>query len=499
MALNGGSWWNPWGSRKSRAQRRSANRLGVILESAEARYGSNKYRRPELELLDAYYERRQYDHLSPWDAAKDHQGEYVPVRHRAPRLNYNFAKTLTQRVTSRLLGAKTFPKLVVPEDRDFEFYLRLIQMASSLQANLLEPCRRSLNTGSCFVRFHLQNGKFVVEHYLAKYCYPRFRADGELEAITIMWVYEDPSDVNDRGEPKEKWYRLDLGEQVDVLYDNPEYEAEQKREEVPFQVVSTAEHGLGFVQGEWLRTTMAMRDVDGPGLTEDITGFIDEINYTLSQSSQAVSYNQDPQLVINGMTEDELEELVRSSQKAWNLGKDGKADFVESDLSGVERAGQFADRIRLGISDIARVVFNDPEKMNMQALSGKAMEIMNAPLVELVDELRPVYGPAVKKLTLKMGAANIAMLERGEPAPVNVPAGWSPKSLDIQEEWPPIFQATMVDLRDKVQVTALATNANLISRASGTRYIAKDFNVEDVDAELAAIEAQPILNPFGAF
>lgn len=496
MLKNGKFWARFMRPRSERFKKRIQNNLGIVDKTVP--YQSKQFRKPELELYDAYYDNRQYCHLLPWDQQKDAStDEYIPVRQRAPRIKYAFAKTLTQRVTARLVGSRTFPSFTVEEDPDTEAYIKAILMASMFQSSLLEPAREMLAVGSGFIRFYVHEGQFVLQHYKSKFCYPTFSPTGELKAVTIKYVYDDESDLDENDQPIKKWYRLDLGEFADILYDNPVFD-EESEDEPAFIEMNRTEHDLGFVQGEWIRTCRG-NNPDGYSLIEDILDFIDDINYSLSQSSQAVSYNQDPQLVINGMSNEELEDLIRSSQKGWNLGKDGEAQFLETGLAGVERASELRDKMRLGINDIARVVFLDPEKMNAQNMSGKAMEILHGPLVELVEELRPFMEIAIKSMTLKMAITNLILADRGEPTPVQVPKGYKVQSLNLVTNWPPIFQSTMVDLKDKIAAAAQATGANLISRKTGTKYLAKDFNVEDVDAEIAEIAAQPVLNPFGAF
>lgn len=481
---------------RERFRKRVQNNLGIISDRTLG-YQSKRFRKPELELYDAYYENRQYCKLLPWDNTKDDSGEYIPVRKRAPRINYAFAKTLARRVSARLVGSRTFPSFNIEEDPDTQRYLQAIMIASGLQSSILEPAREALAVGSAFLRFYIHEGQFVLQHYKSKFCYPTFSPSGELKAVTIKYVYEDPEDLDEDGDPKEKWFRMDLGPDADILYDNPDFD-EDSEEEPLFNVASVAQHGLGFVQGEWLRTVRGSNP-DGYSLIEDILDFIDDINYSLSQSSQAVSYNQDPQLAINGMNNEDLDELIRSSAKGWNLGKEGKAQFLETNLSGVERASELRDKMRLGINDIARVVFLDPDKLNAQTMSGKAMEILHGPLVELIEELRPVFEPSLKSMAVKMALANLILEDRGMPTPVSIPDGYKIRSLDIVTAWPPIFQNTMVDLKDKVGVTSQATASNLISRETGTRYLAKDFGVEDIDAEIQKINSQPVLNPFGGF
>ena len=250
------------------------------------------------------------------------------------------------------------------------------------------------------------------------------------------------------------------------------------------------------MQGEWFSTT---GDGDGYGVVSDITDFIDEINYSLSQSSQAVSYNQDPQLTLNKLDESEMEGLIRSSTKAWNLGRDGEARFLESNLSGVERAIELRDRMSQNIQDIARIVLLDPEKIVGSAQSAKAMEVLHGPLKDMVDELRIPIGDSMKKLVLKMGIATLLASKQGIDTPIIIPPGYQPTSLDIQLDWPPIFQQTIEDLQKKVQVAVSAASGNIISRKTATTFIAKDFGIMDVEAEHQEIAAQPVFNPFGGF
>ncbi len=477
----------------SRGAMRAATKLGRIRvplpEGAD-----KKFRNKDLEILDAYYEGRQYDHLYPWDQATDGSNNHIPVRERIPRIIYHFPKVLSQRITSKLVGEITFPKFKIEQDPETEEYLRFIIKASKLKSRILEPIRRMLANGSTFVRFWMVEGTIRMESYLSKYCYPEFSPSGELSLMRIQYVYSDEKDLDSMGKPKLKWYRMDLGQFADILYDNPEYE---KDSDPKFKVVSQADHELGFVQGEWFRTAEIKDSKDGYSLISDVLDFIDELNYSLSQSSQATAYNQDPQLLINKMDEDEVDTLIRSATKAWNLGREGSAQFLESNLSGVQVAGELRDKMRQSVQDVARIVFLDPEKIVGNAQSAKAMEVLHGPMVELISELRNPIGDSIKNMVLKMAMANLILVQRRLPAPVNVPAGYKPQSLDIEIAWPQIFPMTMQDLQQKVMVASNVTGANIISRETATKWLAKDFGVEDTEEEMQKIANQPVMNPFG--
>ncbi len=477
---------------KKRSQQRVDNNLGIIPYNKK---NEKLYRDNNLHKLDKYYEGTIYDHLMSWDEAACAE-TYVPIRQRRPRLQFRFAKVICSRITSMLIGSRVFPTLNIVDDPDTQEFLKLVGEASKIKSRLLEPIRRMCASGSVFVRFYITGGALKIEHYLSKYCYPVFNEAGELDSIVIQYVYDDPEEKDQKGNYVKKWYKLELTTTSDILYDNPVY---NETTEPVFQVVSEVEHDLGFVQGEWFRTCEERVSPDGYSLIQDVLDFITELDYSLSQSSQAVGYNQDPQVMLQNMDEDEMNTLIRSATKAWNMGREGDAKFLEAGMTGVEAAMNLRDKVRLHIQDIARVVLMDPEKVAGYAQSGKSLEILHLPMIELCEELRPVVGDSIINLHVKMALAMLMANRQGIQIPFAIPEGYMPKSLSAIASWPPIFQQTIEDLQKKIGAVSGATSASLISRETGTKYLAKDFGVEDVEAEIAKVAAQPVINPFGGF
>lgn len=489
-----------WSGVFSRTKQRIANNLGII--DAGAMNGVRKFRDDKLELFDSYYENRQYDRLPDWDTSSQAaDGGLVPVRNRKPRIKYNLAKTIVDRVAAKLVGEAVYPNFSVEGDPDTSEYLKLVEKISGMRYRLMEPVKRSLAAGSSLVRYYLVDGTPKIESYCSKYCYPTFQPSGELEMVSIKYVYEDQNDRDGMGNPKKKWFRLDLTTTADIQYDSPDYKEGQP--EPDFVIVEQVDHNLGWVQAEWFVTNENKFSPDGVSLIGDILDFIDEFCYSLSQSSQAVGYNQDPQLIINGMDEEELEELVRSAAKAWNLGRDGKAALLEGGMSGVEAAMALRDHMKQNVVDIVRVVLLDPEKIVGSAQSAKAMEVLHGPLIELIGELRPFYEARIKNLLIKISMTMLVMNAQGFEVGITIPQGWAPTSLDILASWPPLFPLTIEDIQKKVQAAATAKNAGFLSPESALKFIAKDFGIEDLEEELAKIDAaqkaMAAMNPFGTF
>ncbi len=478
---------------KSRTQKRIDNTLGVI------HAGDKKVKRTReasLDTFEAYRKGKQYDHLLPWDTGSGPSDDYVSIRKRKPRIIYPLASRIANTVAGKLLGRHCFPAITSETDPGLTQYVAAVVKTSRAKVVLVDAMKDMAILGSAFVRFFVAGPYLKMEVYNPNHVYPQFDIGGELSFVRIQYTWFDKDDKDENGDPREKWFRMDLGRDVDIMYDAP---LVQNNSEPVFEPIEVAEHGFGFVQGEWFRTSESRDTPDGQSLIAPVLPFFDALNYSLSQADQAVAYSHEPQLGINGMDEAEVTELIKSATKAWNLGREGKAGFIEANLSGVEAGTELRSRMALHIQEITRIVLLDPEKALGAAQSGKAMEILHGPLVELVDELRAQVEDRVRNLVLKMSAALLILRQRGVEEVMQFPAGWKPTAMDLVLAWPPIFPPTMEDLQKKVQVASSASSGSLISRETLTGWLAKDFGVEDVEAEVAKVAAQPVINPFGGF
>jgi hypothetical protein len=167
-------------------------------------------------------------------------------------------------------------------------------------------------------------------------------------------------------------------------------------------------------------------------------------------------------------------------------------------MAGVQTAMDFRDKTKTLIQEVARVTLLDPEKIVGSAQSGKAMEVLHGPMVDYILELRPIVEEILMELVAKIMLSMMILHDRGEEVAFEMPEGFQP-SFNIKASWPEIFPMTIEDLQKKVALGVSASSANVIARETVTKWLAKDFNIEDVEAEIAKIAAQPVLNPFGGF
>lgn len=482
---------------KSRSQKKAERNLGV--KHSTLQLSNNKmYRNERLHKICQYVDSKQYDHLADWDAAERSENP-VPLKKRKPKIIYPFAQLLSERVASKLLGKSVFPKLDIPEDPDTTELMKLVVNSTYMRALLLKAIEKFVSHNSVFVRFKIVAGNLKYECFNPKYCYPEFDDKDELVKMTIKYVYDDHEDLDGEGRPKKKWYKMELGQVNDILYDNPSYVAEN---EPDFQVVGSVKHDLGFVQGEWFRNGYNRHSPDGDGMSivEKCFNFMDALNYNLSQSDKAVLYGQDPQLIVKGMDEDEIDELIKSSSKGWNLGREGDAGFIEIAGSGVQVGQEHRDDLMKHVQDIARVVMLDPEKIVGSAQSAKAMEVLHGPLVELIDQMRPHVERSMIKLIQKSLAALVILNRKGMPTIYNMPPQYAPASLDITAQWPPIFQLTTQDKQQIISMFLQLATGNILSRETVLKNLLAqipDIEVDDIEMEINRVNTQQQFNTFG--
>jgi len=479
-------------SGNSRNGRRADGIMGLVHEPSGR---IRKFRSANLHKVQKYLDGTQYDHLAAWRECQD--DEYIPVRQRKPRVTFPFAKIFQNRLASKLVGGYTFPALRIEDDPDTEQFLSVISSATFFKAKMLTAAKNLISYTSAFARFKMVEGSVVIENYNPNYCYPEFDARGELIKVEIKYVFES-DELDSGGNPIMKWFKLEVGQNADVLYDEPEYKADA---EPVFNVVENAAHNLGMVQGQWFRAGEGLNGVDGEDepIACQIAGFIDSLNYNLSQSDSAVGYGMEPQLTVQGMDEDEMNTLIKSSSRAWFMGREGEAKFNEVSGSGVTSAKEFREDLMKMASHASQIVFLDPEKMAANAQSGKAMEVMHASLVEAVNELRPWMEKGILSLAQKILAVIVHYQAQGFETDYVTPEGWRPASLDIKATWPPIFPLTIQDMQQVISTGLQMATGNILSRLSVAKWIMAqgvDLGVDDLELEQQLIDGQKQFNTF---
>lgn len=488
----------------SRSEKRAVNNLGINQGSVFGGLEGKHYRSKVLKQVDQYLNSTQYDGKRDWDDSCYDDESYVKLKDRKPKIIFPFAKVYRDRVSSKLVGASNFPKFQIEEDEETTFFINKVVIPNSFfKAKMLGVGKDLVLRTSAFCRFYFSEGKLRLQKYNSNYCYPTFDDAGELESVEIKYIYETDEVDEYTGKNIRRWYKEELTKTSEILFDNPVYD-ENSNSDPEFEIVEQVDHNFGFVQGEWFRIGDNNHSPDGEEnpIIHQMMEFIDCLNYNLSQSDQAVNYGTEPQLAISGIDQEEAENLIKSATKTWVLGREGKADFIEVSGSGIESAKKQRDDYMKLFQDIARIVFLDPEKAIGSAQSGKAMEVLHGPLVELINEIRPWIEKGMKKMIEKIVVSIIMLKSMGIETDYLIPDGWIPESLNLMASWPPIFELTTQDKQQIVSLAIQVSNANLASRDTMLRWIQNqgvDFGIEDYELEAQKVNTQQQFNTWGGF
>lgn len=417
-------------------------------------------------------------------------GEYVPIRQRKPSVRYNLCRMVVEDSVSMLFGEGRFPEIVAQDDDANAVIADLID-ESNLAEVMTEAATRG-SVGSIAVLMRLL-GKRV------------FWLTMPTMALTPTWNPAEPDKLllvtelrQVKGRDIAREYHLDEVAAARDYWFCREWSAEAETWFLPLSVDDkangkrfvvdhgrTVRHDLGFVPIYWIRNLPGGDDVDGGCTFLSAIETQIEIEYRLSQGGRALQYASDPLMMIRDPARGEGGDMVRSASNAIVVGADGDAKMLEIDGAASAAVVEFCRALR----DIAIESVHGnraaPDKL-AAAQSGRAMELLYQPLVNLTDRLRLSYGRAVLGLMRMLLAANVrfALLVNGE----TILAG-SMSAQRLKLRWGPYFPPTLADKQTRTQTLVALKHDGLISRESAVSHVVDFEALDDTDKELARIQA----------
>lgn len=424
-----------------------------------------KTRKQHLEKLLSYYYNTQYDNRTCWTHSD--LVNKVPLHKRKPRLIIPYPYKIAAAVSSGLFGEGKAPVFTVLNS-DKQEKLEQCLEAFSFNATMGEATQMMAVTGAVLIRFFRIEDRAQTEIHPSTSCYPVFNDKRELEAVLITYVYVDPENG------KLRWYRLYLDRESDTLYSNPEYIED---EEPVFRVIKRVEHGLGFVQATWLVNGFASKnDYDGHSLIEPYLSIFDDINYQLSGQSDSILYNTSPQMTMNLRDESAVEDFEKSVHTIWQLGIDGKAGYLETDLSVCQQGKDHVRMLRDMISDISGIPAESLDQKVKSSTSGVALRQSMQGYIALIQKIRSRISRTLVDISGKM----CHVFYRKE-----IMSGEN-----IKISWYDIVQDTPQDVSEKSAATQLLIQNKIISRKTAMQYFAAEYSIDDVEEEIKRIEEE---------
>lgn len=389
----------------------------------------------------------------------------------------------------------------------------------------------------------LRDGRFSFDLPRPQDCWPTFEGGPGTPIKKLVWSYRfDKLVVNDQGqvEYQPHYFRRDITDQHYVVY----RDAPIRHGEKPVWIVddaATVTHGLGFCPVVWARNTLddAGADLDGACLYDDQLDELDALNFALSQRHRGINYWGTPQPWESGVEDDsvaadfgmkgggpgpigysseggtiglgpqEVDPFAVSgpsdaARKAapdqiWSYrGENAKAGLLETTGKSFEAATNHVEDVKARFLEATSVILIDAEKVAAKGdLSAKFLALAYAPMLALVDELREAwwhecYAPicmmalriiATVDDTIYLPGAKAArpLLKR-----FAVDGAW--RGPTITPTWGHYFAPSNAEIKEGVAVAKDAKDAGLVSRETAARYVANDLGVDDVEAELDAID-----------
>lgn len=477
---------------------------------------SERYRKATLAEL--YYLSQQYEGKKEW------HDKSVPLRDRKPRIIVPLFRETVEAVDRFLWSGSRFPKACINATRDDEatdedeigpvitteqaeeltrFLQALIRQGKIAQA-VREYTTSALKTTSAAVIVGVQAGYVNCYVHTGKDCTPTFNPKNPRECVELEIKYQFPRDEQIAGSKATKqvwyWYRRTVTTDRDIVY--------QEVKVVPGQdpvwvedAEKTVDHGFGFCPVVWVRTFGDCTDpVDGKPLIDPaLYPLLDSISYTVSQKQRAIEYGLDPQPVRTGVPIGEREELRKNPGQVWDLPENAEVKFLEATGPGTDKATQHLQDLVSAFRDAVGAVKMNPE-VTARNISGVALGLLYGPLIALASDLRVDLGDDAYVSLLGMALRVVTTLVQDKGQDVWVPGVKKATAtlkaaqlggvwLDppIELDWPAFFDETEQDRLQRVQYTAQAVAASLVSKQTATRQLQAVFSVEDPAAEQDAI------------
>jgi len=479
--------------------------LGGVIDRVFAR--ERNERAALVEKMEALYRGAQYEATrasQPWTRLP--VGDRTPLRFQRPSVQYDLPELLVNRPTSLLFGEGRTPKVTLQshdgsDTEEVNQWLASIAEESSLWFRFLIASRLAAIGGACAITWCLaagegdEGGVFEVEAHRSADCTPTFdpRRHAKLTLLRKQYRFARDEVVIESGERRTVrasfWHREE--------WDAQEHRVWEPARDVPgkepaWGTPSVAVHGFGFVPAAWVRLEDGLcNDPFGVSHLAGCADLVEDIDRVLTQKSRAIFFNQDPERLYFGLSEQQRATLVGGQGQRFLPSKNAGADasVVEYSGEGQRVAEEHVQAQAKRVLETKRVVSPDPDKLLAAARSGSALEALNAPMLELVGEWRVPFGNAVKEIcgqwvrAARSGAlARLGTLET--PLPAVIPAG------RISLQWGAAFPLTPEDLASIANTSATLLDAGLCDRNTLVKWLSVRFGWGDVEEILEALDGE---------
>lgn len=478
----------------------------------------------EIDKIESYYNGEQYKvglDARPYDwdtevepgTEKLPKPKKIPLALRRPKV-VNLARYIVDRTSAWLFGERFFPRIVVEDDKTTpgderkqgtQDWISVLAEATKLEAAWLKAAKKGGKGRTAVVVYSIVDGYPVIEHLPAKYCLPTFAPDKEtLLELRLRFkcngsALEEMQIPGSWDEKETYWFQRVYSPNAELNFYPVPVARDGRPPELVVDPSRSIEHNLGVLAAVWVRNLASTSDdpLDGEATYEPVVDLLDPINVLTSSAYRSIRKLSDPTLVIEDVPVDAPEDvndkpLALGSSAGATIEVVGKAKLLEMQGTGQEAARTWVKDLMAATATISRVTNPDPEKLAGAAQSGYALEVLHAPLIELVGELRQQYGPALLRFVRLMLELTAAYLESISPVLIlpRTPEGKINPKASLSLSWGRFFAPSLVDIKGLVETLAGAVASGFMSTETAIAKVCEAFGIEDIDAEKERIKAE---------
>lgn len=483
-------------------------------------------RQRRLLYLEAVYEGTQYFDLFPWSPEEqviDGQRRTLSRCERAPGVRLGLASSRVDRLHDLLVGAGRFPTLSSASEK----LTKALLVELNAETSLGLPVNDIIVKGSGALAIHRAgSGRFVPVYVDTTFAEPIFASQAGTERARVVAEEFEALGIKLPAPAKGDFLFVPEGTDLDDVifvrvqypYDDElagihhaiehepvrwvrrrdylptmliEYEDQRVGQDTmfsgPWVVETQTRHEWGVVPVAWARSPRARPDVpDGPSFLSQALISLDEAaDYTASRLNDSVDaiawpqeYGIDVQDVDNAaFVEAGIKDVGSNSSTVVRRfistgSQQGKVDVLEISGAGPEASQKHLDGLAKHASRVTGVLDHDPERVK-GAMSGTALERMEAPTVGTVNAWRRSVGAMIYSLAYKLAAI------LGESMPDGATV-----------EWGAIFTPTAEDVSAWAQALRLASDGPVVSQKTAVEKFAQVLGISDPEDELERLEEQ---------
>jgi hypothetical protein len=448
----------------------------------------------EIDVMSRVLDGTIYDVLSyPFHQEYDNT-VYVPISDRRPAVRYNLCRLVVEDSISLLFGEGRFPS-IHSEDENTRNALRALVKETGLVETMNEAALKG-STGSSAILMRVLKNRVFFQVFDTRYLTPeydpeepdtlmhvteRYKVRGAVLAAQGYAIKPDQLQANfwftrawDRN--TETWYMPEpvIKTQDDI---NKTPVVDQQR---------TVIHNLGFVPMVWIRNLPGGSAPDGACTFRAAIETQVELEYQLSQAGRGLRYSSDPLLMIKEPAGTD-QEIVRSSSNALVVSEKGDAKLLEIGGTAAEAVIAYVKDLREKALESIHGNRTNADRLSA-AQSGRALELLHQPLIWLADRLRTSYGERALLPLMQMvvAASNTRKVQiQGNAIRLS---DKDPLSL----RWRGWFEPTETDKQTQAATLQMHREAGHLSRETAVTSLSPVYDIEDIGAEIAKIEADEV-------